>query len=581
MLISSAVSSQTIEKKPNIIFILTDDQGYGDFASTGNSYLKTPNMDKLRSSGVFFDNFHVSAVSAPTRAALMTGRYAYRTGVTGTNASRVNMFADEKTVAEYLKEAGYNTANFGKWHLGYNYPMRPIDQGFDEYYMWEEMQFFRTDPIMEENGENVQYKGRFLTDVIFEKSINYIERISKNKNPFFIYLATYLPHTHHDGKQVPDEYMDRFNKYTELSWHTRQTYAMIEKVDEQLGLLLDKINELGLGDNTIIVFGSDNGPATWFPGQFKQTSLRYRAGFRGVKGDVYEGGIRTPFFFVWKNKFKVGTTQSRFSAHVDLLPTLLDFAGVKPNSDKVLDGNSLYPLLMQTNETIPQTRYFYHARPEDMNILKNEWKLSCYIENDFKLVNGEELYNLKCDPYELTDLASSKPELMISMREKCSKFIREQLDERKLKYPPNIIGSDNQEIVNLYYAEPTLVEKGWPVRVIKKGKYKLTIYDIQLEEIAERATFVVKAKDKLWKLPVDKSETYLEFNNLELPIGEYFLHVNIEGDSFPKSFENYTDKQGRFRMREKGHRLITVQPQKLKGKAVMPATIKLYDGLID
>ncbi|MEG2070201.1 MAG: sulfatase-like hydrolase/transferase, partial [Bacteroidales bacterium] len=217
-----AIAQET--KKTNVILILTDDQGFGDFSNNGNPYLNTPNMDALRENGVFFSNFHVSAVSAPTRAALMTGRYGYRTGVTGVNKSKVNMFEDEKTIAEYMKDAGYNTGLFGKWHLGYNYPMRPIDQGYDEYYAWEEMQFYRTNPIMEENGINKQYKDRFLTDVVFEKALGYIEKNTAKEEPFFMYLATYLPHTHHDGVQVPEQYAKRFDKYPELSWHTRQSY---------------------------------------------------------------------------------------------------------------------------------------------------------------------------------------------------------------------------------------------------------------------------------------------------------------------------------------------------------------------
>lgn len=187
-------------QRPNIILIMTDDQGYGDFGCTGNPYLRTPNMDSFRQNGMMFSNFHVCAVSAPTRAGLMTGRYACRGGVMGVNQSPVNLFADEVTVAEYLKQAGYRTALFGKWHLGYNYPIRPMDQGFDRYYTWNEMQFFRTDPVMEENGENVQYKGRFLTDVIFDKATEFLDENVGAESPFFIYLATYLPHTHLDGK---------------------------------------------------------------------------------------------------------------------------------------------------------------------------------------------------------------------------------------------------------------------------------------------------------------------------------------------------------------------------------------------
>ncbi len=286
---SSAQAETKQHDRPNIIFILTDDQGYGDFSTFGNPYVKTPAMDRLREESVFFSNFHVSAVCAPTRAAFMTGRYHYRTGVSGVNKSKVNMCSDEKTIAEYLNEAGYDTGLFGKWHLGYNYPMRATDQGFDVAYMWDEMQLTRTDPVMEELTPTsellLKYKNRFLTDVIFDQAIDYIEKKAKTKKPFFSYIATFLPHNHPDGTQVPKKYSDKFDKYTELNWHTKQCYGMIEKVDEQLTRLLKCLDELGIADNTMIIFATDNGPAGGYhtSGKFINQD-RYRCGLKGMKG---------------------------------------------------------------------------------------------------------------------------------------------------------------------------------------------------------------------------------------------------------------------------------------------------------
>lgn len=581
MMMSGYVAAQN-SNTPNIILILTDDQGYGDFSCTGNPYVHTPNMDSLKENGKMFTNFHVSAVSAPTRAALMTGRYAYRTGVTGVNKSKVNMFADEKTIAEYMKDAGYDTGLFGKWHLGYNYPMRPIDQGFDEYCAWDEMQWLRTNPVMEENGKNVQYKGRFLTDVVFEKANNYMEKKVKENKPFFMYLATYLPHTHHDGLQVPTNYSLPFDKYPELVWHTRQSYGMVEKVDEQLGLLLEKIHELGIEENTLIVFGTDNGPADCYPGQNRSCQNRYNAGFRGMKGDVYEGGIRTPWFFVWKNKIKPGTSENRFSAHVDILPTLVDIVGGKIDESRVLDGNSFKPLLFDDKSVeIPSTRYFYHFVRGDMNILPKEWNNSCYIENGYKLVDGKELYNIEDDKFEKHDLAVKMPDKVKYMRKKQAEYIREQLNERNCKYQPNIIGAPEQDMVNLMYFEIVDAEKGWPVNVIAKSSYDITINDIQVDDIAEGAKFVVEAQGKKWEKVIDKKCETMVFEDVDLPLGEYFLRVYIEGDKFPKRFKTWTSKQGRYHTVEFGHRLVTVRNNNGTSGDMLQSTMGLYDGLLD
>ncbi|MCL3781142.1 hypothetical protein EMN47_12200 [Prolixibacteraceae bacterium JC049] len=552
--------AKTPDKKPNVVFILTDDQGYGDFSCMGNPYLKTPNMDQLKSDGVVFNNFHVSAVCAPTRASIMTGRYNYRTGVSGVNKSKVNMYADEHTMAEYLKEAGYNTGLFGKWHLGYNYPMRAIDQGFDVAYMWDEMQFFRTDPVMEENGTNKTYKNRFLTDVIFEKAIDYVEEQATQNKPFFAYVATFLPHTHHDGSQVPEEYMRRFDKYDELSWHTRQSYAMIEKVDEQLGLLMKTIKELGMEDNTIFIFATDNGPASCYPGQNRDCQIRYRCGLRGMKGSPYEGGIKVPLFVKWKGHFDGNLEVDKFTAHVDLLPTVMDILDVPLKKDKVMDGRSLLPFI-EKQEVAWENSYFYHLHMEDMNIRKNMWKKGTMVSGDYKIVEGKELFNITKDPFELNNLAKEMPQKLLQMRDEYKARLEEYLSERKGVRQPNILGSQKQPLVNMFYFEIVPEKKGWPVDVQKSGPYKLSIYDIQHDDIKEGAKFVLKAKDQEWKIDIDKNKKELFLTDINLPKGEYFLQLYIEGDRFPKKFKTWTPKQGRYHRLEYGHRRVTMELQ--------------------
>ncbi|MCG8581822.1 MAG: sulfatase-like hydrolase/transferase [Bacteroidales bacterium] len=558
LLMCGLLSVAQQKNQPNVIFILTDDQGYGDFSGMGNPYVKTPAMDQLKNEGTFFSNFHVSAVCAPTRASLMTGRYNYRTGVSGVNRGKVNMYADEHTMAEYFKEAGYNTGLFGKWHLGYNYPMRAIDQGFDVAYMWDEMQRFRTDPVMEENGVNKTYKGEFLTDVIFDKAEAYLEEQAQNDTPFFAYIATFLPHTHHDGSQVPDEYMERFNAYDELSWHTRQCYAMIEKVDERIDLLLKKLDKLGLEDNTMIIFTTDNGPAECYPGVNRDCQLRYRCGLRGMKGSPYEGGIRVPLFMKWPGHFDSDLEVDEFTAHVDILPTLMDVIGHPLNDDKVIDGRSLYPFLLK-EEVDWEPDFFYHLHMPDMAIMENKWNRGTILLGDYKLVEGKELFNIAEDPFELNNLAEVMPEKLQLMRKAYVERLELYLSERGLKRQPNILGSDKQQLVNLLYFEKIPEESGWPVEVIKKGPYTLIIDDIQHADIKPGSQFILKAMGKEWRIPINRDQNVLRLSNIRLPKGEYFLQLLIDDDTFPKTHKSWTPEQGRYHRLEWGHRRVTIE----------------------
>lgn len=256
---NSCMNSIKEDTRPNIIFILSDDQGYGDFSCFGNKFVRTPALDSLYKQSTAFSNFIMSPVSAPSRASLMTGRYHYRTGVWDTWKSRCNMYGDEKTVAEYLLEGGYHTALFGKWHLEYNTPLRPIDQGFDFTLTWEEYaKEFQTriDPVMSINGENPKVYPGFLDDIIFNHAIDFLKKNKNNAKPIFAYVASYLPHDC-DTPVVHQTYIDIF-KGKGLSPHTMEVYGMIEKLDENIGRLLNEIEDLGLRDNTVIVFSSDN-----------------------------------------------------------------------------------------------------------------------------------------------------------------------------------------------------------------------------------------------------------------------------------------------------------------------------------
>ncbi|MEL0005684.1 MAG: arylsulfatase [Opitutales bacterium] len=331
-------------ERPNVILIMTDDQGYGDLGVTGNPVLKTPNIDAMAKRSGSIKNFYVSPVCAPTRASLMTGRYNYRTRCIDTYIGRAMMDTEEVTIAELLSDAGYSTGIFGKWHLGDCYPMRPMDQGFQTSIVHRgggigqpsdptgaEGKY--TNPILFRNGKPVQTLG-YCTDVYFQNAMQFISQSQKADKPFFAYIPTNAPHgPYHD---VPQE---DYNDYKDANLANDQfpqdmghklpgkhkqdqrarIFAMIQNVDKNVGRLFRHLNEQGLTENTIVIFMVDNGP----------NGMRYVAGHKGMKSHVHEGGIRSPFFIHWPKKIKAGTSTDRIAAHIDILPTLLAACNVE------------------------------------------------------------------------------------------------------------------------------------------------------------------------------------------------------------------------------------------------------------
>ena len=270
------------EPRPNVVLVMTDDQGYGDIGLHKNPHLRTPNLDRFAQEGVQFSRFYVSPVCAPTRASLMTGRYHYRTGVIHTSRGGAKMHGEEVTIAERLQAAGYRTGIFGKWHLGDNFPMRPSEQGFSEALVHKSgaigqqsdapSSYFN--PRLWHNNEPKETKG-YCTDVFFDAALQFIEQ--NRGQPFFVYLPTNAPHAPLD---VELRYIERY-KALGLNDTTARIYGMVENIDENFARLLTTLDRLGLRQNTLVIFITDNGAQ----------QARYNAGLRGLKGTTYEGGI--------------------------------------------------------------------------------------------------------------------------------------------------------------------------------------------------------------------------------------------------------------------------------------------------
>jgi arylsulfatase A-like enzyme len=391
---------------PNVLLILTDDQGWGDVGRHGNEQIDTPVLDALHDASVRFDRFYVSPVCAPTRAALLTGRYPVRTGVTGVTQRYEVMRANELTLAEVFRDAGYATGCFGKWHNGQQYPNHPLGQGFDEFFgfcggVWNN--YF--DATLEHNGEEIVTHG-YITDVLTDSALAFIE--SHRDEPFLCYVPYNAPHT---PWQVPDRY---FDKYAErgLPATTASAYGMVENIDDNVGRLLASLDQHGLRGNTIVVFLTDNGP----------NSDRYNGGMRGRKGSVHEGGVRVPCFLSWPGRLEPGAV-TQIAAHVDLLPTLAELCGleVPPTRPLPLDGVSLVPLLSGASPDVPANlseRRLFTWRPthdrQGRLVERGAVRTGPYL---FVRERGQDqLFDLQQDPQQKTDIANARPQILQELR---------------------------------------------------------------------------------------------------------------------------------------------------------------------
>lgn len=404
--------------QPNIIYVLTDDQGYGDLGCHGNSIIQTPNIDAFYGESARLTNFHVGPTCAPTRSGLMTGHYANSTGVWHTIGGRSLLRKDEWTLATALKENGYGTGIFGKWHLGDEYPYRPIDRGFDTAIVhggggisqtpdyWGNDYF---DDTYQVNGQPQKFEG-YCTDVFFREAKKYIEAQVKMDQPFFCYIASNAPHSPYN---VEDKYADMYRG--KVPEDRARFYGMISNIDENFGALKAYLKELDILENTILIFMTDNGSSCAGVMDADEFVIEgYNGGLRGLKNSAYDGGHRVPFFMSWPEKGIVGGMDiDELTANIDFMPTLLDLCDVPTKEGVSYHGTSLKPLLLKTGTLEERTIV------TDSQRLTNpcKWRQSSVMTNRWRMINGRELYDINEDLEQRHNIAADHPEVIKALRE--------------------------------------------------------------------------------------------------------------------------------------------------------------------
>ena len=546
-------------KQPNIVLVMTDDQGYGDFGFTGNPVIETPNLDALAAQSAQVERFYVSPVCTPTRASLMTGRYNYRTRAIDTYIGRAMMEPDEVTIAEMLRDAGYATGIFGKWHLGDNYPQRAMDQGFEESLVHRgggigqpsdppggEGKY--TDAVLFRNGQREETTG-YCTDVYFDAAFEFIERATAEGQPFFAYVPTNAPHgPFHD---VPEDWLD-FYRQVDLSAvlpdpeqasdevldRLARSYAMISNIDDNIGRLMARLDAMGLAENTIVVFLDDNGP----------DRDRYNAELRGRKGSTLEGGVRSPLLVRWPGRLPAGGEPvDRIAAHIDIAPTLLDAAGVEPPADLHLDGRSLLGLLTGNGngdrdavDWPDRTLYFQFHRGDEPKPLQafgavgQRYKLvhpSPRGEGDWQGELNLELYDLEADPGESHNLINELPEVAAGMQDAYLEWFEDVSSTRPDNYaPPRIVvGTDHEPVTVLTRQNWRRItdDQGW--RPTSQGHWLLsaqsdTAFDVEVRLVAgSTGTLRLDIGDREVSQDLSPEQRTATFEDVAVVAGDFAL----------------------------------------------------------
>jgi len=509
--------------RPNVILVMTDDQGYGDVGAHGNTMIRTPHLDRLHGQSVRLIDFHVDPTCSPTRSALMTGRYSSRTGVWHTIMGRSLMRRDEVTLGDVFSRNGYATAMFGKWHLGDNYPLRPQDRGFQEVLchggggisqtpdLWGNDYF---DDRYWHNGKAEQYTG-YCTDVFFDGALQFIE---KNKErPFFAYIATNAPH---GPLNVAEKYSKPYEEKGVPSGMAK-FYGMIENIDENMGRLLAKLDAWGLDENTIVIFMTDNGTASGviggrrLPKGASSADNAWRGfndGMRGQKGSEYDGGHRVPCFFHWPaGGIDGGRDVEQLSAHIDILPTLADLCGLKRDERMKVDGSSLAPLLRGKATSWPERTLFVHSQRIEH---PEKWRKSAVMTERWRLVNGASLYDIQADPGQAQDLAAEQPEIVARLRQAYDRWW-EGLSERFDEYVEIVIGSDAENPARITCHDWHGANVPWNQGAIRSAPAANGFWAIDVERDGTYE-FTLRQQPTEADFPIQATEARLEIGNVDI-----------------------------------------------------------------
>ena len=395
--------------QPNVVVILTDDQGWGDLSVNGNTNLATPNIDSLARDGATLEHFYVCQVCAPTRAEFLTGRYYPRTGVSGVSRGQGRLNADETTIADLFKAGGYATGAFGKWHNGTQPPYHPNDRGFDEYYGFTSGHWGHYfSPPLDHNGRRVRGQG-FIVDDFTAHALAFIE--ANRQRPFFCYIPFNTPHS---PMMVPDRFYAKFDGKEPDMRHrdpdkedvmmTRAALALCENIDWNVGRILRKLDDLELRENTIVIYFSDNGP----------NSYRFNGGMKGRKGSIDEGGLHSPFFIRWPGRIRAGATCPEIAGAIDLLPTLADLAGVTATSGKPRDGRSLRSLLLEEDSEW-EPRLLFATKKNQVSVRTQRFRLDA----------AGRLFDIAVDRGQTIDVADRHPELAAELRGQAKRHAQE------------------------------------------------------------------------------------------------------------------------------------------------------------
>jgi len=430
--VTSLVGDSLSGTRPNIILVMTDDQGMGDLSCLGNPVLRTPNLDRFYELSTRFTDFHVSPTCAPTRAALLSGRHEFRNGVTHTIKEREIMAASTTTIAKLLSGNGYETGIFGKWHLGDEDAYQPYNRGFTETFIHgaggigqafpgscadfppnRETRYF--DNVILHNDTIVQTKG-FCTDVFFKAALGWIKEQADANAPFFAYITPNAPH----GPMIaPEAYTKRF---LDLGYdqNTAGRYGMIENIDDNFGLLMAKLDEWSLWEDTLVIFMTDNGQAGRGATLNGERVALFTAGFKTGKGSPYEGGTHVPAFWRWKGRLGEGVDIPALTAHIDIFKTFASLSGtILPAGIQKLDGRNLLPLLESAGADWDDRYLFTHKGRWEKGVEPDthKWQDCAVRTQHWRFVNNEELYDISKDPYEKVDVAAQHPEVVARLRE--------------------------------------------------------------------------------------------------------------------------------------------------------------------